>query len=107
MNKNDFIVFLIYINGFSQQLNKFNFEAGLSINTPLIKGERIQSNGESTTSFDWTYKYYNSTGYFFKIGFDAKLTSKNKWNAFFPVGISFMSTTIKYHREGYTMGCFG
>lgn len=101
------IICLIYFKGFSQEGNKISVESGLVINKPLLKTERIQSNGESTTSYDFTFKYYNSTGYYIKLGYEASLYSKNKFSFIFPMGLSYMTQITKFYQKGYWVGCFG
>jgi len=105
---NIFLVTLfLFIKTFSQQTSKITFESGAVVNNPLISGERLKSNGQSTTYTDWTYKYYTSSGYFLKFSYEKKLISKNKWSLFFPIGLSYMSQVSKYERHGGSWGCSG
>lgn len=101
------ITIFLFVKTYSQQTSKISFEGGAVINNPLISEERLKSNGGSTTSTDWTYKYYSSTGYFLKFSYERKLVSKNNWSLFFPIGISYMSQVNKYERHGGSWGCFG
>jgi len=98
---------LLAFCGLAQQTNKFSFESGALINKPLIKEMRITSYNQFTSTYDLINKYYTSAGYFFKVSYEGKIYSKNKWALFLPIGISYLNQTYKNSTEGYSWGCFG
>jgi len=109
MNK-QFSIFLVLLllvsKAYSQHSNKISFEGGALINKPLIDEERQQSDGGSTTWYDWTFKYHTSTGYYLKFSHEGVLFSKRRWTLLFPIGVSYLNQVTKYERHGAMSGCF-
>ncbi len=100
------ILIVLSIGSTAQQASKITIETGAIINTSLVKNQNLKSQPGTTSYYNWDYKYYNSTGYFLKVGYEAKLFSKSKWGFFAPIGFSYLSQITKFERNGISYGCF-